>query len=264
LAVPPIDRTQLSSRARTIAIAALTIATAVTLFAWWRTGHDPTPAGATVPAPAAASHQGNEGAVAAVPKGEVRPPTPVFELPSRVEPVPGASDSADVLRSFQDTILKEPENLPALYGAGRTLLNLGRAQEAIGPLAQAMANRPDNWSYAVTYGYAAARAEQWADALRGLRIAQALRSDDATTYFDLGLVMHKAGDREGAVREYRTAIGLDGGFAPAWCGLAISLDWLGRTEEAIEAYNTWLRLAPEAATAGQVRARRDQLSTGPQ
>jgi Flp pilus assembly protein TadD len=239
------------------------MATAVTLFAWWRSGPALTPARPTAPTPAAPAHRVDVGAAAAAGNGEIRPPAPAFELPSRVEPVPGVSDSADVLQSFQDTILKEPENLLALYGAGRTLLNLGRPQEALGPLGQAMANRPDNWSYAVTYGYAAARAEQWSDALRGLRIAQALRSDDATTHFDLGLLMHKAGDREGAVREYRTAIGLDGKYAPAWCGLAISLDWLGRTEEAIEAYNTWLRLAPEAATAGQVRARRDQLSNGP-
>lgn len=264
LSETPVDRTQLSNRARTIAIAALAIAVAATLFAWWRNVNQVSPA-PNVASRAASqpARPDNVPATTGTSHAELRPEDPPFELPSRVEPVLAGGDALETLRAFQDAIQKDPQDVAALYGAGRTLLKLGRAQEAVGPLKQAMATHPDNWSYAVSYSYAAALAQQWSDAVIGFRAARALRADDAVTSFDLGLATHKAGDPEGAVREYTTATELDRGFASAWLGLGISLDRLGRIGNAVDAYETYLRLLPDGADGAQVRGRLDQLANGP-
>lgn len=255
----PVAGTQLPGKVRAIAGVALAIAVVGTSFVLWRNRDQAIP-----PAPRIqpAVPQAPSAALPAtsVENPDIPPRDPAFRLPSDIEPVSGGNVDSRSLERFQTAIERDPQNVLALYGAGRTLLGLGRTAESLGPLKQAMAWRPDNWSYAVTYGYAAALAEQWSEAAAGFRPARTLMPDDATTSFDLALALQKLGDYEGAVREYSTATELAGDMAAARLGLAISLDRLGRNNEAVEAYRASVRLDPDGADAQRIRTRIRKLT----
>jgi Flp pilus assembly protein TadD len=196
---------------------------------------------------------------AAMPPAEM-PPDPPFALSSRLSPGPrdGVDDAAS-LGSFRTAIDRDPQNAAALYGAGSTLLRLRRPYEALPPLKQAVALHGNNGAYVFTYGYAAAMAEQWPDAVAAFRQARTLLPEDPAVSYNLALALEKLGDHRGAAQEYETAIRLDSRATGPRLGLAITLDRLGRVADAIKAYGDCLRLMPAGAEADRVRARMARL-----
>ena len=70
--------------------------------------------------------------------------------------------------------------------------------------------------------------------------------DNALAHNNLGVLMHKRGDLEGAMREYDASLAVLPDFALAQWNLARALQSSGRTDEALGRYREALRLAPEA------------------
>jgi serine/threonine-protein kinase len=65
-----------------------------------------------------------------------------------------------------------------------------------------------------------------------------------------------------AIELYREATIAAPGYAPAWRGLGLANERMGRRPEAVSAYNRYLRLAPNARDAEQVRGRVTALGGG--
>ncbi len=76
-----------------------------------------------------------------------------------------------------------------------------------------------------------------------------------------GIAHVNLGDFATAEAEFRQAIALEPEYAQAWFNLGIlAADYLGRRDEAIEAWRTFLSLSPESPDAPAVRARLSQLA----
>ncbi|HJL19896.1 MAG TPA: tetratricopeptide repeat protein, partial [Sandaracinaceae bacterium LLY-WYZ-13_1] len=58
---------------------------------------------------------------------------------------------------------------------------------------------------------------------------------------------------------YRRAVRADDGHAPAWRGLGVASERLGRTHDAVRAYRRYLFLSPAGGDAAVVRARLEHL-----
>ena len=152
-----------------------------------------------------------------------------------------------------------PQDAAILYSIGRVLLRLQRPNVAVGPLQRAFALKDDDWSYAFTRG------TPWASR-RGFRrrcprFAPRAGSSPPTpvTSYDLALALQKQGDYAGAAEEYAAAIGLNPAAIPPRLGLAISLDRLGKTSQAVAAYEDCLQMMPAGPDADRVRARVGRL-----
>ena len=72
----------------------------------------------------------------------------------------------------------------------------------------------------------------------------ALAPDDATTLFNLGFVLQKAGRHEEAIARMAARVELNPALDRAWYGLGISLIHCGRFHEAIERLTEAARLQP--------------------
>jgi len=62
-----------------------------------------------------------------------------------------------------------------------------------------------------------------------------------------------------AIELYREATIAARSFAPAWRGLGVANERIGRRAEALDAYDQYLALAGAAADAGSVRRRIERL-----
>jgi Flp pilus assembly protein TadD len=81
------------------------------------------------------------------------------------------------------------------------------------------------------------------------RWEQMLRIDpsDARAHYNLGIVLERAGDAEGAITHYEQAIRIKPDFAMPHFDLAIALQRAGKVMDAIEEYEQVLRLKPGLA-----------------
>jgi tetratricopeptide (TPR) repeat protein len=82
----------------------------------------------------------------------------------------------------------------------------------------------------------------------------AAREEQARAVFQAGRVAYENGDFEAALGHFRAAVELSD--RPAlWFNVGMAATQLRRDAEALEAFETFLRREPDAANAGQVRAR---------
>ena len=108
----------------------------------------------------------------------------------------------------------------------------------------------------------ARRSGRLVDARDLLRRSLALHPSRATA-FNLALTLHKKGDDQSAVEEYKKAIAMSPSDASFHFALALSYERLQRTSDAVAAYEEYLRLAPAAGDAEKIRARIAQLTGSP-
>lgn len=72
-------------------------------------------------------------------------------------------------------------------------------------------------------------------------------TESAAEAFARAMALHRAGDFDGAIREYRAALALDPSNFEARSNLGVALAHIGHYEEAIDAYRQALENAPPAA-----------------
>jgi Flp pilus assembly protein TadD len=146
------------------------------------------------------------------------------------------ADDASLLARYRTALERDPGDAETLYETGQVLLRRGRVDEALGPLRQAAALRSDQWREAFVFGYAAAVRQRWPDAMAAFQRANGLSPSDPVIGYNLALVSQKVGDYRAAAERYAASIELDASSAQAHLGLAISLDRLHQTAQALSAY----------------------------
>jgi tetratricopeptide (TPR) repeat protein len=92
------------------------------------------------------------------------------------------------------------------------------------------------------------------DGERRIRAALAKRGDVPDFFNNLGLCLRAQGRLEEAVAEYRKALDLHPGYAPAWSNLGLDLHKLGHLDEALGAFNRALALEANLTQARFSRA----------
>jgi Flp pilus assembly protein TadD len=80
---------------------------------------------------------------------------------------------------------------------------------------------------------------------------------------NLGVALHRKGAEGAAVAEFERARALRPADPAVHLGLAVSHDRLGQAEDAIEAYQEYLRLLPDTPYADKIRKRISELLASP-
>lgn len=132
-------------------------------------------------------------------------------------------------------------SLRALPGRASTLVNLaaarlrlGRAQEALEPLEQALAAQPGDGPAWSMKGTALAETGRPAEALAALDRAVALGAADAGVHHRRGLALAALERLDAAAQAWERAVALDPRFAPAWADLGSLRRDQGRREQALQ------------------------------
>jgi tetratricopeptide (TPR) repeat protein len=196
-------------------------------------------------------------------------------------------DKARVLEAYERAVAVQEDAL-TLYSLGATLIEAGRAREAIRPLERARgknsallpiypllidayrrAGEPDregeiarSMAGAVRRAQAGERAQRGLvlnregklpEAVAELEAAVALDPDSARIKSDLGFVYLYAGRVEDAVRSQRAALDREPRLAQAHYGLGLALEKRGEGEAARREFGAYARLEPRSYLAWRLR-----------
>jgi tetratricopeptide (TPR) repeat protein len=157
------------------------------------------------------------------------------------------------------TLRDDPDNVAALGNLGAALLKLHEPAKALPLFEHAARIAPDQWLVQFNLARAQVELGRWKDAVGPLQAAKRLKPDDPVTLLDFAIVLHRAGDDERAIDEYRRAIATGVRDRVVQRSLAISLQRTHRTADAVQAYQEYLRLMPDAPDAEQIKERIGQL-----
>ena len=157
------------------------------------------------------------------------------------------------------TLRDDPDNVVALGNMGMALLRLHDPATALPLFEHAARVAPEQWQVQFNLARAQAQLGRWKDAAASLQAARSLKPDDYATAVNLAISLHRSGDDERAIDEYRRAIGINSHDGLLLRGLAISQQRTKRTADAIHAYQEYLRLVPDATDTRQITERIGEL-----
>lgn len=132
---------------------------------------------------------------------------------------------------------------------GTGLLMLGRHEEGIEPLQQAVALMPGDVEAHSNLGNLLRACQRLPEAATSYRRAVEIKPDYAPAHFNLGITLADMGQWHAAVDAYRQAIRHQPGFAEAHNNLGNALKDLGRLDEALASYREAWRIKPDYAEA---------------
>ncbi len=131
-----------------------------------------------------------------------------------------SSGAAGDIERLMQAVREDPEDINTRILLGNLLMDAGRFKEAIGVYEKVLESTPEN----------------------------------ADVRVDLGTCYRNSGDPERAVAEYRTALRYDPGnpYAHRNLGIVLAYD-LGRIQEAVAEFESYLKASPDVPDAEEVR-----------
>jgi tetratricopeptide (TPR) repeat protein len=151
-----------------------------------------------------------------------------------------------LLQTSERRVMESPEDEAAWFNMGLAYNRVGRHQEAIEALNQAVFLRPDDANAWKELGDAChCSPGRHQEAARAYERAVHIKPDDAVAWNNLGVVYDHLARYEEAVKAYQQALRIKRDEAVVWNNLGIVYDRLGRYAEAAEAYRQALRIKPD-------------------
>ena len=139
---------------------------------------------------------------------------------------------------------------PILYYWAQTLLFFGLNERALRAFREVVRENPQREEAWSVLGFLHAQRGEFSEAVPAYERAVAMRTDDATLFFNAGFAAQRAGNHPRAMELMQSAIALDAKLDRAWYGLGLSLAHVGRYEEAVPKFREAVRLQPFNPYAG--------------
>ncbi len=158
-------------------------------------------------------------------------------------------DWQDDVAFWRDVIEKAPHNYRAYNNLGFSLVQSGRAEEAISYYEKSITINPKYLDPYLNLGLACFETGEKEKALVLYRKVLALNPKYVKAHNSLGLALHDAGDYPGAIKAFTRAVDLKPNFSPGHYNRGVSLLASGRPEEAIAAFEKAIELDPAFAAA---------------
>ncbi len=186
---------------------------------------------------------------------QVRGPLPVYCL-SLAQVLRRQGNREAALACYRQALAGAPDDPELLHELGGTLLELGRAAEAVVCFERALRIRPDLTATRLALAEALHAlgnirflSRKFDDARECYRATIGLNPDHAQAHYNLGVTYMHQGRSDAAIRCYREALRLYPDHAEARNNLGILLQAAGRLEEAAEEYRHALELNPAYSDA---------------
>jgi Flp pilus assembly protein TadD len=162
--------------------------------------------------------------------------------------------TVESLAAYRRAIAIYPNYLMARNDLGTQLLGQGELNEAESEFRRALTIDPKAFNPTLNLGIVLVHLQRFGEAAEALRRAVSLQSNSAATRFYLGLALMGQDDLDGAQKEFIAAHEL-GGTAFSMALFQLGQVYLNKGERALalQAFEAYLREAPDAANAAQAR-----------
>lgn len=148
-------------------------------------------------------------------------------------------------RLYQRVLGKDPNNADALHLYGCLCDDIGRLDDAIRLLAQAVKCNPKAYPYFYNLGNMLAKKGEWAQAAQNYRTAIWHKHDYAVAHNNLGLVLCKLGDRTAGKASFEKALRYRADYADPHYNMGIALKEEGSLKQAVACYLAALQIRPD-------------------
>lgn len=175
---------------------------------------------------------------------------------TRVEAARSALSRGDLdatVRLATTLVMENPEDAEGHFLLGVVEAGAGRIRSGIGHLTRAIGIDPQG-EYRAQLAKLLILVRQDGDAAATLRDAEQALPDDALSRDTMGCVYARLGDHEAALPHFEEAVRLMPGNTEYRYNQAVTLNFLGRTDEADAALETLIALAPGDARAHHLLA----------
>ena len=158
------------------------------------------------------------------------------------------------VQAFEQIISLNPNQANAYFNMGNALKDQGKLEEAIVAYNKALAIKPDyeaalNNVVVALKNLGKTGEKRLKKVLETYNKAQALKTENANSYFSRALALQEQGKLEEAIEAYNKALAIKPDYAEAYNNMGAALADQGKLEEAIEAYNKALAIKPDYAEA---------------
>lgn len=191
-------------------------------------------------------------ATATGPAADARGPVPVAEA------APGSDEPLTVAAHWARVVEADPANAPAHVEMSRALRNMGKADQAVAFMREALVRFPDNPDILGEYGKALAESGRTGDALPFLSRAAQMKPSDWRMLSAEAVVRDQTGDHAGARARFEAALKLSPNNAAILNNLGVSYLLSGDTVNA----EKYLRMAATSPGATAKIRQNLALATG--
>ncbi len=146
---------------------------------------------------------------------------------------------------YKEVLKRESHNADALHLYGCLCDDMGRLDDAIKLVTQAVKSNPKAYPYFYNLANMLSKRGEWAQAAQNYRIAIWLKHDYAIAHNNLGLVLCKLGDRPAGKASFEKAMRYRNDYADPHYNLGIALKEEGALEQAIACYQAALHIRHE-------------------
>jgi protein O-GlcNAc transferase len=158
----------------------------------------------------------------------------------------GRFEAADQL--YRQVPPSHARHADALHLRGVAALQLGRHDEALQLIEEAVRARPEAAAYRLSLGQVYSSQSRLDDAVAAYRQAIGLAPELADAWFGLGIALQVANRQEEAIEAYRRLLALDADHVDGLHNLASALELCGQIHEAVAFYRRALEREPDHAT----------------
>jgi tetratricopeptide (TPR) repeat protein len=152
----------------------------------------------------------------------------------------------DALNAYNNSLMIDDSNLPALIGQGRALENLGKSNESLRSYQKAIMISPDNAVAWIGRGIVLQDLGRYNDSLQSYNKALELDPTNGNAWNDLAWLYYKRGNNEEALTDVNRSIDiLNSNLAAALDTKGAALAALGNNEEGLSYINQALELDPQ-------------------
>lgn len=170
----------------------------------------------------------------------------------------GMEDRA--LEVYREALELEPTAAEVYHDIGNILSNRNRLQEAVDAYQQSLLCDPSQHGIYTRIGLVLSHAKRFSEAIRALRHEIRRGGATALTHYNLGEAFRQLADPARAVESFRKAIDEDPRMREALWGLFLSLQALGRDDEAAGVLAKFEKIKAEAdRREREAKAKKDNL-----
>jgi tetratricopeptide (TPR) repeat protein len=155
----------------------------------------------------------------------------------------------DAIEAIKQAIRIEPDLAEAHYDLGVAYGKLGRWQDAVEAYKQAIRIKPNYAEAHNNLGNVYPRLGRYQDAIEAYKQAIRIKPDLAEAHYNLGVAYGKLGRSQDAVESYKQAIRIKPDYTDAHYNLGVAYDKLGRYQDAVETYKQTIRIRPDFVLA---------------
>ncbi len=148
---------------------------------------------------------------------------------------------------YRKVLPTDSRHADALHLTGVAASQLGRLDEALELITQAVRERPDAAAYQLSLGQVHAAASRLDDSIAAYRQATVLAPQWADVWFGLGVALQAANRQQEAIDVYRRLLRIEPDHPDACHNLASALELSAHMDEAISLYHRALELEPGRA-----------------